>query len=177
MPIGRIVKYLEKKGYGFISPNSEPTVFSASDVTKDGFKESVALEIEKGFSIIVPGIRDEIPRELRGGKEYQAFNSLENRLKEMFGHEYTVERTKPFPSTLRANSTHYTKHPSLEEICPYMYFVRRKDIFFRLEDHESERMGSSLRNMQVKFQIKDGAVAMLTNLPAHTHGFDEVFRL
>ena len=157
MPIGRIVNYYAEKRFGFINPNSEFMVFPASDVTKDGFRESVAIEIEKGFSIIVPGIRDEIPRELRsGGEQYQAFNNLNHRLKKMFGHEYIVERKKPFPSTLRPNSTHYTKHPSLEEICPYMYIVRKKDVFFRLEDHESERMGSNLRNMQVKFQTKDG---------------------
>ena len=29
----------------------------------------------------------------------------------------------------------------------------------------------------IKFQIEDGAVAMLMNLPAHTHGLNKVFRL
>ena len=77
-------KLLRRETVWVLNPNSEFMVFPNSDVTKDGF-ESVAIEIEKGFSIIVPGIRDEIPRELRSGQEqYQAFN-LNHRLKKMFG--------------------------------------------------------------------------------------------
>ena len=65
MKAGRIVKFLTAKRCGFISQESQFKVLSPRDLTKDGFFDRVKTEIEMGFSVIVPGIRDQLPRELR----------------------------------------------------------------------------------------------------------------
>ena len=179
MKSGRIVKFFRAKRFGFIAQDSRFKVLSSRDLTKDGFFDRVKSEIEMGFSVVVPGIRDEIPRELRRGrKEFEAFKQVHERLKGMFGTNYSVEKRNPFPSTLRPNSTHHIKHPSLEEICPYVYIVRKKDIFFQLEEDEIQSLSTDLNDLRVTFQIGEGRkgpeayqIELLQDAPEHTEAF------
>ena len=179
MKAGRIVKFLTAKRCGFISQESQFKVLSPRDLTKDGFFDRVKTEIEMGFSVVVPGIRDQLPRELRKGKnEFEAFNNVHKHLSQMFGAEYSVKKRNPFPSTLRPNSTHHTKHPSLQEICPYVYIIRRNDIFFQLDQDDIERLGTDLSDLRVRFQIGDGTkgpeayqIELLQDAPKHIETF------